>query len=131
MKTSRNIFKTENLKFVGGMFELIIEARTGYFGLRVKKRSNGFESREIGGGAVLAHNELIEGDPGALNFNHAVVTDDDQVDGQVECIQRGVESADQGIYLEDGSLGFGSVRAVFVTGMVNVGVVEGDEVRTG
>jgi hypothetical protein len=71
---------------------------------------------------------LVEVDPGSLHLFHAVVGDDDEVDGQVEGVELGLELAHEVVDVVDGGADFGAVGAVFVAAVVGLVVVEGDEV---
>ena len=74
--------------------------------------------------------ELVEVDPAALRFHHAVIADHDEVDGQTGGFERGAEFADQGVHAERGGPGLMRIGPELVTLVVGLGEVDGDEMRT-
>ena len=73
-----------------GLFELVVGLFGGGFGfggiaLGVEEGSVGVEVGEVG--------IFVEVDPGALHFLHAVIGDDDEIDGQVEGVEVSLELA--------------------------------------
>ena len=108
-----------------GFLELVVGFFGGGFGFGgvafgVEEGSVGVEVGEVG--------VLVEVDPGALDLGHAVVGDDDEIDGQVEGVELGLELAHEVVDVEDGGADFGAVGAELVSAMVGLVVVEGDEV---
>lgn len=63
------------------------------FGVRVEERAIGFEVREIG--------VLVEGDPVAFDLRHAVIGEDDEVDGEVRGVELGLQVAHELIDVMD------------------------------
>ena len=69
-----------------------------------------------------------EDDGWRLDGGHAVVGEDDEIDGEVEGVEAGVELTDEVVHVVDGVAGFGGVGCVFVGEVIDVVVVEGNEV---
>ena len=104
------------------MLELVVDAVAIFFRLAIEQIADGVEGGEIG--------KLVEADPGALRFCHAVIADHDEIDGQPGGGESGVEFADEGVHAEGGGAGLARVGSELVTGVVGLGEVDGDEVRT-
>ena len=103
------------------MLELVIDAGAIGFGFAVEERSDGVEAREVG--------ELVEVDPIALRLDHAVIADDDEIDGQVGGLERGFKLADDCIHFKFCSAGLRRIGTEFVALVIGLGIVDGDEVR--
>ena len=121
LRSARDVFEPVDDELRRDTLELVVDAGAIVFGFAVEERANRVEAGKVG--------ELIEVDPIALGLDHAVIADDDEIDGKAGGLERGSKLADDRVHFERGCAGFGRVGTELVARMVRLGKIDGDEVR--